>query len=623
LSWDAQASATAFRLEKSAGGLWPQVGQLIAAGSTSYIVPNITSNAAYTFRLIAVDAGGDSVPSATATATTKVPAPVITAGTFTDTAVSFTWPSITNATGYKIWRSTNPNSGFTQVGTAAVPVTPAATITGTDSTASQGSTYYYYVTATNTGGGDSLPSNILSATTLMTQPATPTAVSNEPTSIDLAWTAVPGATGYIIQVQGATPTAWTSATGSPVNGTVDTLNIGSLTAGTAYTYRIIAVDGAGNSLASSSVTTTTLLASPAATATATSTTAITLTWPSITHATSYIIQRSTDNVTWAQIAAPVAATTTSQTYADTAPALTPDTEYFYRIEAVDGGGDSAWSTVATTHTLLAAPSSVTATSISASEIDLVWTAQPTAAGFIVQVQGGTVAVPTWTQVGDQVGSGSTGVALTGLATKTSYTYRVIAVNDGGNSLPSSTASATTSTGVSKIGGTPLSSTSVALSWRAVTGATGYIVSWSTDDATWTPYSTLGSTTTNFTATGLTADTTYYFNVVATSAGANSAPSNVIARHTLLPAPSTFAIGVDATDSTTMLDLSWVEDTGETGYIVQRLLGTVWTNYATLAQGTDADILTGLVPNINYTFRVEAINTGGVSAPSNQASLATT
>ena len=73
----------------------------------------------------------------------------------------------------------------------------------------------------------------------------------------------------------------------------------------------------------------------------------------------------------------------------------------------------------------------------------------------------------------------------------------------------------------------------------------------------------------------------------------------------------------------MLDLSWVEDTGETGYIVQRLLGTVWTNYATLAQGTDADILTGLVPNINYTFRVEAINTGGVSAPSNQASLATT
>jgi hypothetical protein len=38
---------------------------------------------------------------------------------------------------------------------------------------------------------------------------------------------------------------------------------------------------------------------------------------------------------------------------------------------------------------------------------------------------------------------------------------------------------------------------------------------------------------------------------------------------------------------------------------------------------DADVLTGLVPNINYSFQVEAIDGGGDSAPSNQASMATT
>jgi titin len=621
LSWDPQVTAIGFRLEKSVGSTWPQVGNLIAAGATSYIVPNITANTAYTFRLIAVNAGGDSTPSATATATTKVPAPVVALGAFTDTTVGLTWPAIANATGYKIQRSTSPNNGFSFLGNATLPVLATAPITYSDATASQGSTYYYRVTATNLGG-DSLTSNIVTQTTLMTAPATPTAVSSEPTSIDLAWTAVPGATGYIVQQQGATASIWTPV-GSALAGTVDSLNVGSLTAGTAYTFRIIAVDASGNSVASATATATTLLAAPAPAVVAASTTGITVTWPSITHATGYLIERSVDDATWAQIAAPTAAVGASQTYLDNTVPLTADTEYFYRLRTVDGS-NSAYSAVVSTHTLLAAPSSVVATSISASEIDLAWAAQPTATAFIVQQQGGTVLVPTWTQVGDAVASGSTGVALTGLSTKTAYSYRVIAVNDGGNSIASSTVSATTSTAVARLVGMTQSSTSVALTWHAVAGATGYKVLESPDNITFTPLTpTLGATTTNFTATALTNDTTYYFAVVVTSAGADSAASNVTARHTLLPAPTTFAIVADSTNPTTSLDLSWDQSTGNTGYIVERLLGTVWTTYATLTTGTNTDVITGLTPNVNYTFRVRAINAGGNSAPSTAASLATT
>jgi hypothetical protein len=89
----------------------------------------------------------------------------------------------------------------------------------------------------------------------------------------------------------------------------------------------------------------------------------------------------------------------------------------------------------------AAPSGLTATAVSSTQIDLTWTDN---SGFnedgfkIERLQNGN----TWAQIGT-VGAGVTTFANTGLTPNKTYTYRVRAFNVLGNSAYSNTASAKT------------------------------------------------------------------------------------------------------------------------------------------------------------------------------------
>ncbi len=78
-------------------------------------------------------------------------------------------------------------------------------------------------------------------------------------------------------------------------------------------------------------------------ATATSTTSISLAWAASSTATSYKIERSLDNATWAQIGM-----SASTSYSDAG--LTDGTKYYYRIRASNTAGDSAPSNVASAFT---------------------------------------------------------------------------------------------------------------------------------------------------------------------------------------------------------------------------------------------------------------------------------
>jgi titin len=660
-SWTAESAATSFRLEKEVGtgssATWPQVGQLIAnTGGTvaSYQLNGLTANTAYNFRLIAVNGGGDSAPSTSGgvAVTTKVPAPTLTGTTVTDTAAGLSWPAVTSATGYKVWRSTNPNGTFTQVGSVTIPVSPLTTYTFTDNattdsanTPTQGTTYYYYVTATD-AGGDSVPSNTVTQTTLLTTPSGFTAVSNESTSVDFSWTlpTTTIATNYLLQ-QLATGTTYNTV--ATLDGQADTASVTGLTAGTAYTFHLVAVNSNAANSTAASATITTLTAAPAvatevasATTTGSTTTnTITLTWPSVTGAASYIVQRSTDGVSWTSAGTPTAATGTTQTFADSGTTQSPlaaDTLYYYRVAAVNStGGASAYSPVVSTTTLLAAPATPTATSISASEIDLSWTTQPTAVAYIVQQNTGTTTTPVWTQVGDQIPptATTTTAQVTGLTANTAYSFRVIAVNDGGNSAPTAAVSATTAPKPTKVTATTLSDTAISLNWTTVTGAGGYTIYQQTGGSgSFTAISgtSLGATATGYTVTGLTANTQYAFYVVATGVSpiANSVPSNTVSRYTFLAAPAAPTVSNDQTNPTTELDLAWTQTTGNNGYLVQQLIGTVWTTIGYTSQGTNSytagtNSLYPLLPGVSYSFRIAVLNASGVSLPGNAGSGTTT
>lgn len=167
------------------------------------------------------------------------------------------------------------------------------------------------------------------------------------------------------------------------------------------------------------------------------------------------------------------------------------------------------------------------------------------------------------------------------------------------------------------------SNSTNLSWSGATdnvAVTGYDV--------YRGGTLIGSTTTatTFAATGLSASTTYTFNVRAKDAAGNvSANSNTVSVTTLAPpadttAPTAPTLSASGT-TTTSTNLSWsgaTDNVGVTGYDVYRggsLIGST-TTATTFAA-------TGLTPATTYTFNVRAKDAAGnVSVNSNTVSVTT-
>ena len=125
------------------------------------------------------------------------------------------------------------------------------------------------------------------------------------------------------------------------------------------------------------IVTSSLPSPPSAlTATAISTSQINLAWTdNSTNEDGFLIERATDNGgspgTWAQVATVGANVTT---YNDTG--LSINTTYWYRVRAYNSGGDSDYTTPASATTLPLpplAPTNLTATTVSTSQINLAWT----------------------------------------------------------------------------------------------------------------------------------------------------------------------------------------------------------------------------------------------------------
>src|SRR5205807_406135 len=140
---------------------------------------------------------------------------------------------------------------------------------------------------------------------------------------------------------------------------------------------------------------------------------------------------------------------------------------------------------------------------------------------------------TFVKIGGTAGTSLTNI---GLSPNTTYYYSVrTCETDGGCSVLSSPpASATTKplppatpTGVTA---KAISSSKITVSWTASAGATWYQVFRSTSSSG--PFSKVGGTSgTSFTNTGLSPNTTYYYQVLATNTGGASAPSPTVSATT--------------------------------------------------------------------------------------------
>jgi predicted phage tail protein len=169
------------------------------------------------------------------------------------------------------------------------------------------------------------------------------------------------------------------------------------------------------------------------TATAISSTQVNLTWVDGDNAEQgFKIERCTgsDCSDFAQIAT-VEANVTN--FSNTG--LSPSTSYSYRLRAYNASGDSDYSNIASASTpaaplLPAAPTNLTATVISKSQINLSWTDNANnETGFRIQRCKGSTCT-NFTQIAT-LGPDATSYINTKLSPYTTYRYRVVAYNASG------------------------------------------------------------------------------------------------------------------------------------------------------------------------------------------------
>ncbi|HEY3378312.1 MAG TPA: fibronectin type III domain-containing protein, partial [Armatimonadota bacterium] len=272
--------------------------------------------------------------------TLSAPGGVSALGT-SSSVIRISWTAVTGATSYKVERSTDGLTAWTQI------ATPGAAATYYDDTGlSTGATYCYRLRTTN-ASGDSSTSDVVIATTLPSAPAL-TATAASDTAITLSWTDVTGETGYYIERSPNGTASWTQV-GSTLPANTTACTDSGLSVNTTYYYRMHALNASGNSADSNTANATTYaLPTPTnLTATTVSTTQIDLAWTDVSGEAGYYVERSPNGVdTWSQIGSTAANTTTYQN-----TSLSAGATYYYRVRAYTGATYSAYSNIATQVTI--------------------------------------------------------------------------------------------------------------------------------------------------------------------------------------------------------------------------------------------------------------------------------
>ena len=353
LSWtrSATTATTGYSVQRSTdGGLtFSTLANVALRATVSYMDTTVSAGNSYQYRLYAVDTVGtmsvqSATPSATLTAAYLVPN-VPTALTLTVNATTkvptITWTApaaITNGaavTSYNVYNNgvqlnAAPVTGTTYTGTVALVV---------------GSNNSFTVKAVNPVGSSTFSSPVNDVFAVPTAPTIGTVTATSATRATVSWTpatvvsGAPAITGYAVY-NGTTLLATAAANATTYNATI-ALN-------TVYNFSVVAVNLAGNSVASSTVTLSDTVPATVAAPTAAfvSPTQTTVSWTApaaVTGApaiTGYNVYNGNGNTPLN--ATPLAATATSYT-ATTAVGTT----YNFNVRAVNAVGSSAVGTSTT------------------------------------------------------------------------------------------------------------------------------------------------------------------------------------------------------------------------------------------------------------------------------------
>ena len=606
LTWDKNSAADSYQIDILRDNEWKSLVKTADNKTTSYKVTGLSPSTSYTFRISSFYGSEYREAPVITVATTPLPeTPTGLTATATEDSITLSWDASPNADSYEV-------DIYKEAKWTAVAKGTATSVTAKGLSA--GTSYMFRVYAFN-GDTYSSPARTTATTKKSaTPPTTPDAVtgfeaSTTENSIALTWNSVSGADSYQIDVYQNGKWSYVTKT----SATSYTITQG-LSANTSYQFRIFAFNG---DLYSSSVK---LTATTKATSTPTPTTpsavtgfkasttenSITLSWNKVSGADSYQIDVY-QNGKWSYVAK------TSATRYTVTQGLSANTSYQFRIFAFNG--DLYSSSVKLTATTKAAttptnPSAVTGFKASTTEnsITLSWNKVSGADSYQIDVyQNGK-----WSYVAKT--SATSYTVTQGLSAGTSYQFRIFAFNGNLYSssvkLTATTKAATTPTPTkpSAVTGFKASTTknSVALSWDKVSGADSYQIDIFRNGSWKYLTKTAGN---SFTATGLSANTSYQFRIFAFNGDLYS--SSVKLTALTLPSSSSTGkpnavTGFKASTTSNTVTLSWNAVSGADSYQIDAYLNGKWS-YVAKTSATSYTITQGLSANTSYQFRIFAFN----------------
>ncbi len=640
LEWNdnAETDLSGYNVYRSltSGGTYTKLnGSLVS--TSSYTDTPLYGGGTYYYKVTAVDSAiAESTFSgiANATATNVAPAaPTGLVATPGNEQISLEWNdnAETDIGGYNVYRSSTDGGPYTKLNGSLV-----ASSSYINTGIYGGGTYYYVVTAVDTGSLESSNSNQSSATAGNVAPAAPTGLiattGSEQISLDWSDNAETDLSGYNVYRSQVSGGPYSKINGSLVLSSSYT-NTGLYGGGTYY-YVVTAVDtGVLESSYSNQSGATATNAAPAAPtgliATAGSEN-ISLDWNdnAETDIGGYNVYRSsTDGGPYTKLNGSLVA---SSSYINTG--IYGGGTYYYVVTAVDTGSlessNSNQSSATATNAAPAAPTGLTATPGS-ENISLDWNnnTEPDLNGYNVYrslVSGGPYSKINGSLV---TSSNYTDTGLTGNVT---YYYVITAVDLGSNESGNSNQASATPAGVPPTAPTGLVATPgdglVSLDWNNNTepDLNGYNVYRSLVSGG--PYSKVNGTlvaTSNYTDAGLTAGITYYYVVTAVDLGGYESGYSNQASATPYDNPPAAPTGLTATRGNQKINLNWDDNTeGDLdGYNVYR--GTTSGNYSkingSLVESSNY-LDNGLTGGVTYYYVVNAVDLGtNESSYSNEAS----
>ena len=487
LKWNAVKGATGYEIYRA--GTDGKYSKITTVTSTSYVDTNVKNNTQYSYKIKAYNAAGTSAFSTAASLKkTQISVSNLKADA-NGSKVQLSWTGgVTGAEGYVIYRRTEGGS-YTEIGR-----TSGNTYSNTISAGIK----YYYAVAVYSGSRteDKCPEV---GVMYLAEPAV-TGASNITSGVQVKWSQVTGATGYIVYRKGAGK-GWARIAdikeGSTVNYTDTTA-----ASGTIYTYTVRAYN---KDTMSDWNSTKSLMRISDTTVTGASniTSGVQVKWSQVTGATGYIVYRKGAGKGWARIADIKSGSTVSYTDKTAASGTT----YTYTVRAYNGNTMGDWHSAKSLMRI--SDTTVTGASNITSGVQVKWSRVTGATGYIVYRKSGS---GSWGRIAD-IKSGSTvSYTDTTAASGTTYTYTVRAYNgstmgDWHSAKSVKRLSDPKLTSASKVSG------GINVRWTGVTGATGYIVYRKSGSGSWGRIADIKSgSTVSYTDRTAKAGTTYTYTV---------------------------------------------------------------------------------------------------------------